>query len=105
MNNTYTAVVKQDGDWWIGWIEEVPGMNCQELTHEELLKSIRLTLQEALEAVDAEQSPDGKTWQDQAIAHSNAILAVSRYNQIRKECNSRSPLNAKVILPPNLPTI
>jgi len=26
----YTAIVKQDGDWWIGWIEEVPGVNCQE---------------------------------------------------------------------------
>lgn len=24
MNNEYTAVIKQDGKWWIGWIEEVP---------------------------------------------------------------------------------
>jgi len=23
----YTAIVKQDGEWWIGWIEEVPGVN------------------------------------------------------------------------------
>jgi hypothetical protein len=23
MANTYTAIMKQDGDWWIGWIEEV----------------------------------------------------------------------------------
>ena len=23
MMNQYTAVIKQDGDWWIGWIEEV----------------------------------------------------------------------------------
>ena len=21
----YTAVVKKEGDWWIGWIEEIPG--------------------------------------------------------------------------------
>jgi hypothetical protein len=21
----YTAVVKQDGDWWLVWIEELPG--------------------------------------------------------------------------------
>jgi hypothetical protein len=27
----------QDGDWWIGWIEELPGVNCQEATYEELL--------------------------------------------------------------------
>lgn len=49
MKNTYTAVVKQDGDWWIGWIEEIPGVNCQERTREELLESLRVTLVEALE--------------------------------------------------------
>ena len=30
MKNEYTAVVKQENDWWVGWIEEVPGVNCQE---------------------------------------------------------------------------
>lgn len=49
MNNQYTAVIKQEGDWWFGWIEEIPGVNCQELTHEELLESLKITLQEALE--------------------------------------------------------
>ena len=49
MKNKYSAVVKQDGDWWIGWIEEVPGVNCQEATREELLESLRVTLNEALE--------------------------------------------------------
>jgi predicted RNase H-like HicB family nuclease len=49
MANTYTAITKQDGDWWIGWIEEVPGVNCQERTREELLSSLRETLKEALE--------------------------------------------------------
>ncbi len=49
MANTYTAVTKQDGDWWIGWIEEVPGVNCQEHTHDELLSSLRKALSEALD--------------------------------------------------------
>lgn len=49
MKNQYTAVVKQDGEWWIGWIEEVPGVNCQEATKEGLLESLRETLREALE--------------------------------------------------------
>lgn len=49
MKNSYTAVVKQDGDWWIGWVEEVPGVNCQEATREELMESLRVTLIEALE--------------------------------------------------------
>ena len=58
MNAQYTAVVKQDGDWWIGWIEEVSGVNCQESSRDELLESLRVTLREALEfnrtdAIDA----------------------------------------------------
>jgi predicted RNase H-like HicB family nuclease len=48
MKNKYTAVIKQDGNWWLGWIEEIPGVNCQEATHDELIESLRVTLQEAL---------------------------------------------------------
>ena len=46
----YTAIVKHSGEWWIGWIEEVPGVNCQEASREELLETLEVTLQEALEA-------------------------------------------------------
>ncbi|MGR3320221.1 MAG: type II toxin-antitoxin system HicB family antitoxin [Candidatus Anammoxibacter sp.] len=49
MNNLYTAVIKQEEDWWIGWIEEIPGVNCQEKSKEELIKTLRVTLEEALE--------------------------------------------------------
>ena len=49
MKNNFTAVVKQDGDWWIGWIEEIPGVNCQEATREGLLETLQITLREALE--------------------------------------------------------
>ena len=58
MPNTYTAITKQDGKWWIGWIEEIPGVNCQEHTREELLETLKVTLKEALDlnrqdAIDA----------------------------------------------------
>ncbi len=49
MNNKYTAVIKQDGNWWLGWIEEIPGVNCQEASHDELIESLKITLQEALD--------------------------------------------------------
>lgn len=49
MQEKYTAVVKKSGKGWIGWIEEVPGVNCQEATREELVESLRVTLKEALE--------------------------------------------------------
>jgi len=44
-----TAIIKRDGDWWIGWVEEVPGVNGQERSREELLASLRIILAEALE--------------------------------------------------------
>jgi len=49
MQKTYTAIIKQSGPWWIGWIAEVPGVNCQEHTKEELKETLCITLQEALE--------------------------------------------------------
>jgi len=49
MTTEYTAVIKQEGGWWIGWIEEVPGVNCQERTRQELLETLRVTLHEAIE--------------------------------------------------------
>jgi len=45
----YTAVVQQRDGWWIGWIEEVPGVNSQGETREELLENLRSALSEALE--------------------------------------------------------
>ncbi len=49
MAATYTAVVQQDGEWWIGWVEEVPGVNSQGQTREELLDNLRDALEEAIE--------------------------------------------------------
>ena len=49
MGPKYTAVIKQDAEWWIGWIEEVPGVNSQGKTKDELLENLRSALAEALE--------------------------------------------------------
>jgi len=49
MKDTYTAVLKKSESYWIGWIEEVPGVNCQEETRQELIQSLQATLREALE--------------------------------------------------------
>lgn len=49
MNTAYTALIQQDGSWWIGWVEEIPGVNCQGKTREELLENLRSALKEALE--------------------------------------------------------
>lgn len=49
MSSEYTALIKQDGDWWVGWIEEVPGVNCQETSRDELIETLQITLREALD--------------------------------------------------------
>ena len=45
----YNAVIRKDGEWWIGWIEEVPGVNSQGTTRDELLANLREALSVALE--------------------------------------------------------
>ena len=54
MASGYTAVLQKDGEWWIGWVEEVPGVNSQGKTREELLENLRDALEEALEMNRAE---------------------------------------------------
>jgi predicted RNase H-like HicB family nuclease len=69
MNNAYTAVIKQDGGWWIGWVEEVPGVNCQEKTREELIETIKVTLREALDFNRLEAlAAAGMNYQEEKIA-------------------------------------
>ena len=68
MKQSYTAVVKQDGEWWIGWIEDVPGVNCQERTREDLVESLRARLGEALEMNRAEaKKAAGKGYEEFTI--------------------------------------
>ena len=49
MESNYSAVIQQDGKWWIGWVEEVPGVNSQGATRDELMNNLRSGLKEALE--------------------------------------------------------
>ena len=49
MRSEYTAVNKQDGKCWIGWVEEVPGINCQEESKQELTESLHEAPKEALD--------------------------------------------------------
>lgn len=46
----YKAIIKRDAGWWIGWVEDVPGVNAQERTREELLTSLREALTDILES-------------------------------------------------------
>ncbi|EFI33150.1 protein of unknown function UPF0150 [Desulfonatronospira thiodismutans ASO3-1] len=45
----YRAVIKRTDDWWIGWLVDLPGVNAQERTREELLESLREGARDMLE--------------------------------------------------------
>ena len=49
MENEYTAVIRRDGQWWIGWIAEIPGVNSQGATREELAGNLQSALREMLQ--------------------------------------------------------
>lgn len=47
--NKYKAVVRRDREWWIGWVEEIPGVNSQGETRDELMENLSSALKEMLE--------------------------------------------------------
>jgi predicted RNase H-like HicB family nuclease len=49
LDTRYTAVIQQNEKWWIGWVEEIPGVNSQGATREELMENLRSALEEAIE--------------------------------------------------------
>jgi len=49
MRTGFTAVVRKEGEWWIGWVEEVPGVNAQEKTKDELVEALGEALDDILE--------------------------------------------------------
>ena len=53
----YRAIVKQKGDWWIGWLVDLPGVNAQERTREALLESLRIGAEDML-ATEVPFEPD-----------------------------------------------
>ncbi len=50
MENRYTGVFEQVGDWWTGYVEELPGCNVQERTLPEARESLKEAVQLVLQA-------------------------------------------------------
>ncbi len=69
MKQAYTAVILRDEDWWIGWIQEIPGVNCQERTKNELMVSLKSGLEDILELnrEEAIDRTEGETFEEVTI--------------------------------------
>ncbi len=50
MSTTFTAVFEQDGPWWVGSVEELPGANTQGATLAEARENLKEAVQLVLEA-------------------------------------------------------
>jgi predicted RNase H-like HicB family nuclease len=69
IKNQYTAIIKKEDEWWIGWIEEIPGVNCQEASRDELMMSLKTTLAEAIEFNRQDSlSHAGNSFEEEKIA-------------------------------------
>ena len=54
----YRAIIKQSGEWWIGWLVDLPGVNAQEKTREELIETLVSGAVDML-SLDVPVEPDG----------------------------------------------
>jgi hypothetical protein len=45
----YHAAIEITEGWWIGWLIDLPGVNAQERTREELLESLRAGAEDMLD--------------------------------------------------------
>jgi hypothetical protein len=56
----YRAVVKKSGEWWIGWLVDLPGVNAQEKDRETLLESLKIGAKDMLNMpVETTDEEDG----------------------------------------------
>ncbi|MBI4288267.1 MAG: type II toxin-antitoxin system HicB family antitoxin [Chloroflexi bacterium] len=44
----FRAIIKKIDGWWIGWLVDLPGVNAQEKSKEELLESLRIGAEDML---------------------------------------------------------
>ena len=44
----YRAIIKKSGNWWIGWLVDIPGINAQEKSKEKLIESLKICAEDML---------------------------------------------------------
>ncbi len=44
----YRAIIKKVDEWWIGWLVDLPGVNAQEKTKDELIESLMVGAEDML---------------------------------------------------------
>lgn len=63
MKRQFTAIYKKRGKWYLGWVEEIPGVNTQGKTLKEVkenLKDALLLILETNRVLNKREIPKGK---------------------------------------------
>ena len=55
----YRAIIKKSGEWWFGWLVDLPGVNGQEKTKEKLIESLKIGAEDMLLS-EVEFQPDAQ---------------------------------------------
>ena len=55
----FKVIIKKDGDWWVGWLVDMPGVNAQERTYENLIESLKIGAEDML-ALEPEVPEDAR---------------------------------------------
>ena len=53
---TFTLLLEETDEGWIGWIEELPEVSCIEATKEDTLEMLHVNLEETLEEYEKEEA-------------------------------------------------
>ena len=53
---TFTLLLEQRNEAWIGWIKELPEVNCIEATKEDALEMLYIELEETVEEYEKEET-------------------------------------------------
>lgn len=73
MAKQFTAVYKKRGKWYLGWVEEIPGVNTQGKTLQEVkenLKEALLLILETNRILTKREIPSGKVIREPILVSS-----------------------------------
>ncbi len=64
IGETYTFHIQKNGEGWIGWIQELPEVNVEKNTREELLKTLTIEFEKTLKVYEEQAAWDKQFEED-----------------------------------------
>ncbi|RKU08415.1 hypothetical protein C6501_16445 [Candidatus Poribacteria bacterium] len=65
---TYTFHIQKNGEGWVGWIQELPEVNAEQGTREELLKTLAIEFGKVLKMYETQAETWDKQFEDDVKA-------------------------------------